>query len=134
MSTLTVRDLLNTPDFGLTLVAGEDGLHNAIAWAHISEIEDPAPWLDGGELLMANGWGVRRPPEAQVNYVKGLAEVGAAGVALGVHASPLEPEMLQTADELGFPVLRIAREVPFVTIARMVSAYTQDISQRRLAS
>lgn len=134
MSSLKVRDLLNTPNFGLTLVAGSEGLDNTIAWAHISEMEDPAPWLDGGEFLMANGWGVPRAPANQANYVRRLSESGAAGVALGIHASPLEPEMLDAANALGFPVLRIAREVPFVTIARMVSAHTQDVSQRRLAS
>ena len=37
--------LLRFPALQLRLLAGEPGLSRRAAWAHVSELEDPAPWL-----------------------------------------------------------------------------------------
>ena len=37
--------LLRLPALQLRLLAGEPGLSRRVAWAHVSELEDPAPWL-----------------------------------------------------------------------------------------
>ena len=50
---LTVGSLVS--DCGLELIAGADGAERPIRWVHISEIEDPTPWLSGGELLLTTG-------------------------------------------------------------------------------
>ena len=47
---LTVGNLVS--DCGLELIAGADGAEQPIRWVHISELEDPTPWLTGGELLL----------------------------------------------------------------------------------
>jgi purine catabolism regulator len=134
MPDLTIRDLLHTPHFGLTLLGGEGGLETSLSWVHISEMDDPAPWLDGGELLMANGWHVPRSATGQVEYLRKLHECGAAGLVLGAHAPPLREAMTRTADDLSFPLLRIRREIPFVAVARMVSDHAQTGAQQRLAT
>jgi len=28
---------------------------NPVRWVHISELEDPTPWLSGGELMLTTG-------------------------------------------------------------------------------
>ena len=50
---LPLGDLIR--DLDVRLVAGEAGLENAVRWVHISELEDPTPWLSGGELLLTTG-------------------------------------------------------------------------------
>ena len=50
---LTVGNLV--ADCGLELAAGTDGAERPIRWVHISELEDPTPWLSGGELLLTTG-------------------------------------------------------------------------------
>ena len=50
---LPLRDLLR--ELELSVVAGEAGLDRAVRWVHISELEDPTPWLSGGELLLTTG-------------------------------------------------------------------------------
>ena len=50
---LPLGDLIR--DLDVRLVAGEAGLGNAVRWVHISELEDPTPWLSGGELLLTTG-------------------------------------------------------------------------------
>src|SRR5436190_17478651 len=50
---LTVGSLVS--DCDLELVAGADESERPIRWVHISELEDPTPWLSGGELLLTTG-------------------------------------------------------------------------------
>jgi len=40
-----VEDLLRSPALQLRLIAGESGTTRRVAWAHVSELEDPTPWL-----------------------------------------------------------------------------------------
>jgi hypothetical protein len=50
---LTVNRLLADRRLGLTLVGGATGADGAITWAHAIELEDPTPWLSGGEQAAA---------------------------------------------------------------------------------
>ncbi|MEX0743382.1 MAG: PucR family transcriptional regulator ligand-binding domain-containing protein, partial [Actinomycetota bacterium] len=45
------------PGLALRFVAGEESANRPIRWVHISELEDPTPWLKGGELLLTTGTG-----------------------------------------------------------------------------
>jgi hypothetical protein len=50
-----VEDLLRSPALQLRLLAGEPGVSRRVAWAHVSELEDPTPWLFGSEMIMTTG-------------------------------------------------------------------------------
>ena len=50
---LTVQSLLDELD--LDLVAGSSAAESPVRWVHISELEDPTPWLSGGELMLTTG-------------------------------------------------------------------------------
>ncbi|HWO47734.1 MAG TPA: PucR family transcriptional regulator ligand-binding domain-containing protein, partial [Solirubrobacterales bacterium] len=50
---LTVQSLLDELD--LELAAGADAAAAPVRWVHISELEDPTPWLSGGELMLTTG-------------------------------------------------------------------------------
>jgi Purine catabolism regulatory protein-like family len=52
---LKIRDILHTPGLGVGVAAGEAGLDNRVRWIHVSELRDPTPWLEGGELLLTTG-------------------------------------------------------------------------------
>jgi purine catabolism regulator len=131
---ITVGELLRTPSFGLELLAGESGLENRVGWTHSSELEDPAPWLDGDELLFTLGIGVPADAAEQVVYVQRLADRRAAALAVGGRSPPLTDEMLSAADVLGLPVLRVPAGTPFLAISRTVGAANLDTAQRRLVT
>src|SRR5690348_13767331 len=57
---ITVEDLLRSPALQLRLIAGEAGVSRRVAWAHVSELEDPTPWLSGAELIMTTGMALAR--------------------------------------------------------------------------
>ena len=70
---LPLRELLRELD--LTVVAGEAGLDRAVRWVHISELDDPTPWLSGGELLLTTGLQLGDDAQ-QREYVARLADHG----------------------------------------------------------
>ncbi|UNB53138.1 PucR family transcriptional regulator [Mycolicibacterium sp. YH-1] len=118
----------------LEVLAGASGLDRSVSYTHVSELDDPSAWLDGGELLMTNGLGLPEDAEGQTSYLAGLHQRHAAAVAIGVRNPPLTTNLLELADRLEFPILRVPREVPFLAIAHLVADLNQDAAQRRLVT
>ncbi len=110
------------PALGLEVAAGSGGLAREIRWLHASELPDPTPWLGGGELLLTTGLGIGDSEPAQRAYLGRLAKHGLAGLGFGLGFGHDEiPEMLVgEADELGFPILAVPYEVPFIAISKAV--------------
>jgi purine catabolism regulator len=103
---------------------------------HISELDDPTPWLRGGELLLTTGLPLRAGPAA---YVERLADAGLTGMGLGLgfgyDAAP--DEAVAAADRLGFPLFEIPYQVPFIALTEAVFTRLSDArvaeAVRRLA-
>ena len=117
---LSVRDIFELPDLDLTLAAGEAGLDRPVRWLHVSELEDPTPFLEGGEFLLTTGLRVGESAPAQRRYVRRLAEHSLAGLGFGVgFGFPKVPDALaREAERHGFPVLAVPYAVPFVAITK----------------
>ena len=49
---VTVADLLAQPGLGLQLLTTGAPVDRPLSWVHVSELADPAPFLEGGELLL----------------------------------------------------------------------------------
>lgn len=130
---LTVADLVAMPHLGLKLAAGSGGATNEVLWAHTSELEDPGPWLEGGELLVVNGLGIPSDGRGQVQYVTRLAARRLAGIAISVLAPALTTEMLAAADRLDFPILRIPRRIPFIEFSHLVANSSERAARGRLS-
>jgi purine catabolism regulator len=129
---LRVADLVAMRHLGLEVLAGADGLDRRIEWTHVSELEDPAPWLEGGEMLIVNGFGVPASGPGQARYVTRLAEHRVVALAVGVRTPLLQQDMLDAADRAGLPLLRIPKETPFVAVSHLVANANQHVAQRRL--
>ncbi len=130
---ITLTELVAIPHLGLTVLAGDGHLNRAVTWAHVSEMEDPTPWLEDGELLMSVGVGFPKERDAQMAYLGRLASKGLVALALADRIGPrLSRDFLHLADELALPVLEVSWEVPFSELARTVVAANEQSSQRRL--
>lgn len=112
---LTVRRLAD--DAGLELACGTEAADQPLRWVHISELDDPTPWLTGSELLLTTGMGLAEP-EAQRAYVDRLADHGLAGLGLGLgFAHDRLPEALvEAASRRGFPLFAVPYELPFIAL------------------
>jgi len=122
--TLHVGDLLRVPGLALKVVGGEAGLDRSVRWVHVSELEDPTPWLKGGELLLTTGMGVGKSPARQRAYLERLASAGLAGLGFGVGFSHARAPkaVADAADRLRFPVIEVPYPVPFIAITEAISS------------
>lgn len=120
-----LEELLSDPGLELALIAGGEGLRRRgpIRWAHISEIPDPTPWLEGGELLLTTGMGVRDSDELQRALIAGLDHRGCPGVGfgLGVCLDAVPEAMLEEAHARHLPLFTVPYEVPFIAVTKRVS-------------
>ncbi len=130
---ITVEDLLRSPALQLRLVAGEPGISRRVAWAHVSELEDPTPWLCGSEMIMTTGMAIPRSPARQRAYLERLDDAGVACLAVseGMFVPPLTRALRTAVAERGFPVVEVPIPVPFIAISQEVAAATQgDVGAR----
>jgi purine catabolism regulator len=131
---IRVEDLLRSPALQLRLIAGEAGTSRRVAWAHVSELEDPTPWLFGAEMIMTTGIALPRSAQRQRAYLTRLDDAGVACLALSeqLHVPPLTGAFLAAAGERGFPVVEVPLPVPFMAIAQEVAAAVQGDTGQRL--
>ena len=124
---LTVKDLVGALE--LELAAGERAAGAPIRWVHVSELEDPTPWLSGGELLLSTGMQLLSE-DAQRAYVHRLVEHHLAGLGFGIgFAHEALPEALvHEARRLDFPVFAVPYEMPFIAITER--AFTSLVNEQ----
>jgi PucR family transcriptional regulator, purine catabolism regulatory protein len=133
---LTVSDIVGIEALKIILRGGRAGVGRPVRWVHISELEDPTPWLRGGELLLTTGLPLRAGPAA---YVERLSDAGLTGMGLGLgfgyDAAP--GDAVTAADRLGFPLFEIPYQVPFIALTEAVFTRISDArvaeTVRRLA-
>lgn len=120
---VTLGEVVADPELRLTAHADQDALRRPVAWVHTSELDDPTPFLQGGELLLTTGLGLAPEAEACRAYVDRLAAAGVAGLGFGVEVSHRElPEpLVVAARKADLPLLEVPREIPFIAISKSVS-------------
>ncbi|KOU48304.1 PucR family transcriptional regulator [Streptomyces californicus] len=121
----TLASLVQHPALKLVVRAGADRLGTPVRWAHASELADPVPYMDGGELLLVTATNLdAENPEAMRRYVRRLAGAGVAGVgfAVGVNYEDVPEALVAAAEEAGLPLLEVPRRTPFLAISKAVSA------------
>jgi PucR family transcriptional regulator, purine catabolism regulatory protein len=124
---LTVSELLS--DLDVRLLTGESATDVPVRWVHISEIEDPTPWLSGGELLLTTGMQLDTA-ERQREFIIRLADHQLAGLGFGTGFAHAEvpPALVQAADERDFPVFEVPYDVPFIALTE--AAFTQLVNEQ----
>jgi hypothetical protein len=121
----TLRALLDAPDLGLVVPDGPpQDIDRAISWAHTTEMQNPARYLRGGELVCTVGISLQTPQDCQT-FADSLAGAGVAGVCFGIgDGHDTVPAALLTACRRhGLPVLVASPSVPFSTVSRFVAEY-----------
>lgn len=135
----TLRSLLDIDRFKLRLVvppAAEVELDSALSWAHSSDLPDPTPWLEPGQLLLTDGdhfvrHGDQESADAYFDRLRAAGVVG-LGFATGVIHAEIPPAVIHAAKERGFPLLEVADRVPFMAIIRQVADSIAIEARRRL--
>ncbi|MGX7679588.1 PucR family transcriptional regulator [Jatrophihabitans sp. DSM 45814] len=138
---LPVRALLGTPSLeGTTVLAGHTGLDRLVRGVNVMEVPDILPWVKQHELLLTTGFPLSQAGPAEQERLmldlvgdlntKGLA---ALAVKLGRYLDEIPQRVLDRADELGFPVLRLPDAVAFDEVLADVFGELLDRQARVLA-
>jgi PucR family transcriptional regulator, purine catabolism regulatory protein len=124
---LTVAGLTEALD--LELSAGAENADRPIRWVHISELDDPTPWLAGGELLLTTGIQLTSAARQRA-FIRLLDDRGLAGLGLGTGFGHKRiPKALgDEADKRGFPLFEVPYEMPFIAITE--KAFTDLINEQ----
>ncbi|MFM9698253.1 PucR family transcriptional regulator [Streptomyces europaeiscabiei] len=122
---LTLASLVHHSALKLTVRAGEGRLDVPVRWAHASELADPVPYMEGGELLLITALKLdAEDPEAMRRYVQRLVGAGVVGLgfAVGVHYENIPEALVAAAQGEELPLLEVPRRTPFLAISKAVSA------------
>ncbi|HST34440.1 MAG TPA: PucR family transcriptional regulator ligand-binding domain-containing protein [Solirubrobacteraceae bacterium] len=124
---LTVESLI--AELGLELASGHESAHGHVRWVHSTELEDPTPWLRGGELLLTTGIQLNGP-KSQRELIERLADHRIAGLGFGTgfKHKRLPAALVTAARKRGFPLFEVPYELPFIAITER--AFAQLVNER----
>lgn len=121
----TVRTLLAEPSLRLTLLgSGEVGALDAtVSWAHGSDLLDPTPFLEAGQILLTTGTQFLDEAAVHADYVARLIRAGVAGLGFGteVATTGTPVELVSACAVAGLPLFEVPYEIPFIAIARTLA-------------
>ncbi|WP_075295287.1 MULTISPECIES: PucR family transcriptional regulator [unclassified Pseudonocardia] len=117
---VSLRELCADRSLGLRSACPSADLERRITWVHSSELSDPTPYLDGGELLLTTGLGPAADPDG---YVARLAAHGLAGLGFGTGLGhdDLLPAVTTACARAGLPLVEVPERTPFLALSRAVS-------------
>lgn len=93
-----------------------------ILWVATSELPDPTPYLEGGELLLTTGM-IERSDLEWADYTRGLLAAGTVALGFGIDVNrPQVPAALSAAArDLGLNLFIVPRPTPFIAVSRAVA-------------
>lgn len=124
MSGISVQEAINVlENYGVKVVAGKKGLKNEIknvSVLEIPQIEDI--WINGGELILTTLYAFEEVSQV-LKMISAFSRLKVA--ALGVHPgvknkANLDKRIIERADELGFPIFILPRDMPYTTIFSII--------------
>ncbi|GAA2908262.1 PucR family transcriptional regulator [Streptosporangium fragile] len=117
----TLRTVVRRLPLQLVVLAGQDALDRPVRWVAVSELEDPTPFLEGGELVLTTG--MRLDAANAAPYVGRLVGKGVTGLGFGVGLGheTIPDELVEAAARAGLPLIEVPRDTPFVAIGKAVS-------------
>lgn len=99
-----------------------------VRWVATSELDDPTPFLEGGELLLTTGLGMRGWRRAWDGYVERLVAAGvcALGLATGLtHARP-PVGLVRACRQHRLNLIEIPHSTPFVAVSRATADLLEE--------
>ncbi|RZS36361.1 PucR-like helix-turn-helix protein [Herbihabitans rhizosphaerae] len=120
---MRVRDLVDKPDLGLTVLAGDESLERPIRWVYTTDLLDPGRYLSGGELVLT-GLVWRRGPEDSEKFVRAVAGADIAALGAGDAAfGEIPADLVDACRRHGVTLIEVPIDVSFATV-------TEDVTRR----
>ena len=125
--------LLNQPTLGLRPVHLGDRDPD-ISWAHAIELDDPAPFLRGGELVLTTGLRLPRTAAGQAAYVSRLVMAGASalGFGTGLRHARVPAGVRRACESVGLPLVEVPLATPFIAVSQAVADRRGELRRLQL--
>lgn len=103
---------------------------------HVSELTDPTPYLNGGELLLTTGLALTGDAAQSHAYVERLRgrDVAALGFGVRVVHEDVPRALAQACAAVGLPLLLVPGPTPFLVLARTYWALVAEAGQEELSA
>ena len=131
---MTLRELLKQNELRVVEVAaGADGLARTISGAVMFDNPEMVNWMRAGEIMLTTGYFLLDDPVKQEKVLRDLADSGSGGLVIKMkrYFHEIPPAMLQLADELHFPLMRIPYHTSLSEISEAVSKYVYGINEEQ---
>lgn len=134
---VTVAELLAEPSLGLvpTHLPAPD---TVVRWVATSELPDPTPYLEGGEVLLTTGLETRGWRSEWRAYAVRLADAGVAALGFAVGLTHTRPpkSLVKACREAGLNLFEVPPPTTFVAISRttagLLEAERESTTRRAL--
>lgn len=132
---MTIEELLCIPNFSYITVINEHAdLSRSIKSSDISETPDIQNFLEKDALLITTGMAFRDDPAGFCRLIGELNRLPAAGIIIkiGRFMDVLDPSVIETADRLGFPLLRIPMNMTLGMVCHQILSCIWDAEAEKL--
>ncbi|MEO7263241.1 MAG: PucR family transcriptional regulator ligand-binding domain-containing protein [Jatrophihabitantaceae bacterium] len=139
---LSVAELLRVSRLvGTTVLAGGSGLDRLVRGVNVLDVPDILPSVKPNELLLSTAFVLNSIPaihpadQAQqlLRLISELDARGLSGIAVKLGPDKLPPQVIELAQDLSFPLLRLADEVVFDEVLADVLGLLLDRQNQVLA-
>ena len=112
----------NVKNQDMTLIAGEQGMHNVVRWLHMVESNAISSFLGGQEIAFTTGVALSKE-ETLLDLVKSNNEHKASGmvVNIGPYIQEIPQEVIDYCNQEGFPLFVVPWKVHMAEIMRNIS-------------
>lgn len=131
---MNLRDLVDHPGLGLTLLHGTDALDRTIGAVFTTDLLDPRRYLPPDPLVLT-GLMWRRGPADSDTFVRSLADAGVVALGAGEAAFGSVPEdVVDACRRHGVALVRVPVDVSFGQISDVVAAAHENARGQLLAA
>ncbi len=137
---MRVRDLLDMPGLGLSLLTDVSGMDRTIRHVYTTDLPDPSRYLTPGDLVLTGLIWCREPGDAD-RFVSALVKAGVAALGAGEALGKVPAEVIQACGRHGITLLVVPPETSFAVVTEEVgrrlngdraTAMTRVLGRRRL--
>ena len=119
---VTLREIIKqVQHLEMKLVAGETGLDHEVSWTHMVDSDTISAFLQGQELTFTTGLGLNENLTL-LRLVKEVWRNKASGIVIntGPYISEIGQDVIDFANEKGFPVFEVPWKVRMAEIMRII--------------
>lgn len=119
-----LNDIWNTViSDNFMLRAGEKGMLHPVSWVYVCQENDIEPWINGNEILILYGAGMKCGEQSLVNLVDLCSNCSIAGIMIltGNFIKSIPEAMIQEADKVKMPIIEAPYTIPISRITKEIA-------------